>query len=51
MDYIFAAGPGLSLERDEASMRALVLSHQKCDETGEWPSDHGMEAMTVVLPE
>jgi endonuclease/exonuclease/phosphatase family metal-dependent hydrolase len=53
VDYIFAKAGGAmttcSLERDEASRRALLLSHAACDETGEWPSDHGMEALYVSL--
>ena len=38
---------GQPLERDSASRRALLLSHGRCAETGEWPSDHGLEALTV----
>ena len=46
VDYIFARGA--RLERDAASRRAVLLSHAPCGETGEWPSDHGVEAATAV---
>ena len=51
IDYIFVrgAGPGMcvELERDALSRAAVLASHAPCDETGYWPSDHGMEALSV----
>jgi hypothetical protein len=42
--------PLLSLKRrDDQSNAALLTSHCACEETGEWPSDHGMEALTINL--
>ena len=35
-------------QRDEASLAAILASHAPCPETGEWPSDHGAEALTVI---
>jgi endonuclease/exonuclease/phosphatase family metal-dependent hydrolase len=53
VDYIFAKSCGdtasITLRRDEESSRALTDSHQPCAETGKWPSDHGMEAMSIVV--
>ncbi|CAJ1376325.1 unnamed protein product [Effrenium voratum] len=34
---------------DEASKRAIIESHRNCEETGEWPSDHGCEACSIRL--
>lgn len=48
IDYIFVCG-GNGLIRDEVSSAALLASHAPCEETGEWPSDHGMEVLSVVL--
>jgi len=49
IDYIFVRGRGCVTElfRDEASLRAVLLTHQPCEATGEWPSDHGAEALCV----
>lgn len=41
--------PTLSIERDASSREAILCSHAPCEETGEWPSDHGMEALTVTI--
>jgi len=52
VDYIFVKNCGMgtcALGRDEASRRALAMSHAACDETGEWPSDHGLEALTLTV--
>lgn len=46
IDWVFVKGAA-ELERDSASRDALLLSHAACEETGEWPSDHGMEALNV----
>ena len=59
VDYVFAravggaagGAPKLRLERDDASLRALLASHAPCAETGEWPSDHGMEVLSVSVGE
>jgi hypothetical protein len=51
IDYIFVShsGPGtLALERDDTSRLAMDMSHAACDETGQWPSDHGIEALTLT---
>ena len=59
VDYIFvaphdapAAHADIKLERSQEALRALWASHAACEETGEWPSDHGMEALAihVTLP-
>eukprot|EP00435_Cladocopium_sp_Y103_P045112 s2248_g12.t2 len=34
---------------DEASRRAIIDSHKDCEATGEWPSDHGCEALSIRL--
>jgi len=49
IDYIFvkSASGTLTLERDTASREAIMRSHAPCEETGQWPSDHGIEALTV----
>ena len=52
VDYIFVEGceeRKVFLERAEESAAALHMSHAECAETGEWPSDHGMEALQVVI--
>ena len=37
------------LERDAESRQAILHSHAACQETGEWPSDHGLEALSLTL--
>ena len=54
VDYILVRGPrdgsmSVSLERDGPSRRAMLLSHGPCSETGEWPTDHGLEALSVCV--
>ena len=49
VDYIFAHGTGVEVDRDDASRAALALSRTPCWETGEWPTDHGIEALTIVV--
>ena len=53
IDYIFARSNrkhiSLHLQRDDASQRSLLMSHAPCRETGAWPSDHGLEALTVHI--
>ena len=52
VDYIFVANAGAgecALWRDEASRRAMAVSHTACEETGEWPSDHGIEALSLTV--
>jgi len=52
VDYIFARAESrlsLRLERDTASRHSLLMSHAPCKETGEWPSDHGLEALTIHI--
>jgi len=48
IDWVFVKGSA-GLERDLASREALLAAHAACEETGEWPSDHGLEALTVHL--
>jgi len=54
IDYIFVKGGDeerepVFLERDECSAETIKMSHAACVETGEWPSDHGMEALQIVV--
>lgn len=52
IDYIFARGcrkTNVFVERDDLSREAIRASHMPCEETGEWPSDHGIEALSVVI--
>lgn len=55
VDWIWVrgrAGSGgcpVELFRDEASRRAILESHRPCEATGQWPSDHGTEALSVRL--
>ena len=58
IDYIFVKAPepssslppdALTLERDAESRQAILHSHAACQETGEWPSDHGLEALSLTL--
>ena len=50
VDYIFASASGqCTLARDQLSRKAIALSHSACEATGEWPSDHGIEALTVCV--
>ena len=51
VDYIFVAATGAittDLSRDTVSRDVLIASHAACKETGQWPSDHGMEALQVL---
>jgi len=55
VDWIFVRGRAprcsVALFRDEASHAAVLESHQPCAATGQWPSDHGAEALSVrVVP-
>jgi hypothetical protein len=62
VDYIFVSPLGcdtrdaldgsggrvdIKLERSQEALGALLVSHRACEETNEWPSDHGMEALSV----
>jgi len=51
VDWIFVRGraPDCAVElfRDEASRAAVLESHRACEATGQWPSDHGVEALSV----
>eukprot|EP00928_Gymnodinium_smaydae_P021104 TRINITY_DN18210_c0_g1_i1.p1 TRINITY_DN18210_c0_g1~~TRINITY_DN18210_c0_g1_i1.p1 ORF type:complete len:329 (-),score=16.07 TRINITY_DN18210_c0_g1_i1:287-1273(-) len=53
IDWIFVRGrkPDFDVElfRDLASQKAILDSHSPCDATGEWPSDHGCEALSVLI--
>lgn len=53
IDWIFVRGSApwtaLNLFRDPASYAAILESHAACAATGEWPSDHGCEALSVTL--
>lgn len=53
IDYIFVRGtqPRCSVEvfRDDASDVAMRESHAPCAPTGEWPSDHGAEALSFRI--
>eukprot|EP01065_Artemidia_motanka_P010227 TRINITY_DN15397_c0_g1_i1.p1 TRINITY_DN15397_c0_g1~~TRINITY_DN15397_c0_g1_i1.p1 ORF type:complete len:320 (+),score=96.93 TRINITY_DN15397_c0_g1_i1:115-960(+) len=37
----------VELSREGDVKRALTDSHQNCPETGHWPSDHGLESVTL----
>ena len=39
----------LQLFHDEATLAAIKRSHRPCEETGEWPSDHGVEAVALFV--
>ena len=43
------AAVSIRLERSEEALRALMDSHRPCEETGEWPSDHGLEALAMQV--
>jgi len=49
IDWIFVRGR-VELFRDEASRRAILDSHGPCAATGDWPSDHGCEALCIHIP-
>lgn len=53
VDYIFVRGARgrccVELFRDEASSAAILSSHAACVETGQWPSDHGAEALSFRM--
>jgi hypothetical protein len=52
VDCVFVKGSddlSVHLERDAESGKAVAISHARCAETGEWPSDHGMEALSVLV--
>ena len=40
---------GARAEYDRACIEAVTMSHRKCGETGQWPSDHGLEAVRAVI--
>eukprot|EP00933_Yihiella_yeosuensis_P076912 TRINITY_DN86896_c0_g1_i1.p1 TRINITY_DN86896_c0_g1~~TRINITY_DN86896_c0_g1_i1.p1 ORF type:complete len:276 (-),score=47.24 TRINITY_DN86896_c0_g1_i1:49-876(-) len=52
IDWIWVKGNTDSVElfRDEASTVAILESHAPCKATGDWPSDHGCEALSVRMP-
>mmetsp|Transcript_31644 Transcript_31644/g.58139 ORF Transcript_31644/g.58139 Transcript_31644/m.58139 type:complete len:332 (-) Transcript_31644:10-1005(-) len=50
IDYIWVrATPDLDVDLflDHASRQAVQDSHRECAETGQWPSDHGIEAFSL----
>ena len=47
VDWIWVQGA--EPDYDEVSQCVVARSHSPCDETGRWPSDHGMEAVRCVL--
>ena len=52
IDYVLVRPPkggAVVFERDEASRRAMALAHGPCDETGQWPSDHDIEAVSLTV--
>eukprot|EP01043_Picozoa_sp_COSAG02_P032141 COSAG02_NODE_2134_length_9720_cov_3.845027_1_plen_956_part_00 len=50
IDFILVSGESVQyLQRDQQSCAALMSSHCPCKETGEWPTDHGMEAFTIYM--
>eukprot|EP01045_Picozoa_sp_COSAG04_P014300 COSAG04_NODE_1062_length_8500_cov_11.838353_3_plen_166_part_00 len=52
IDYVLVRPPKVAavlFERDEASRRAIALAHGPCDETGQWPSDHDIEAVSLTV--
>ena len=52
VDYVLVRPPksgSVLFERDEGSKKAMVLAHGPCEETGQWPSDHDIEALSVTL--
>lgn len=55
VDWIFVRGADgrcdVRLVRDAASRLGILSTHDACGATGEWPSDHGMEAVTAELSE
>lgn len=48
IDFIFVRGAA-ALVRDPVSDIAILESHAPCEATGQWPSDHGCEALGVCL--
>ncbi|CAK9117169.1 unnamed protein product [Durusdinium trenchii] len=55
IDYIWVRERSQDYEAqlsfDDASRRAILESHKNCEATGQWPSDHGCEALNIrVLP-
>lgn len=57
VDYIFVrtrqqvSGDMVHFNRDAKIMKAILLSHTDCIETNVWPSDHGLEALTLTVEE
>jgi endonuclease/exonuclease/phosphatase family metal-dependent hydrolase len=49
VDWIFVRGLEADLFRDRASRAAILESHASTDATGNWPSDHGAEALSIWL--
>lgn len=52
VDWIFVWGKescGVRLSRDAQSREAILASHGICEATGQWPSDHGAEALMVSV--
>eukprot|EP00971_Amphidinium_carterae_P015404 304176-Amphidinium_carterae.1 len=53
IDYIWVRPtPDLPIDLflDDASRQAVYESHRECVQTGQWPSDHGIEAFSVRIP-
>ena len=48
VDWLFVSGAPLG--HDAATEAAILRSHAPCAETGEWPSDHGIEAVAIWPP-
>ena len=57
VDYIFVKYTGqldglplpFTLTRDDRCAAVVAATHEPCDETGEWPSDHGAEAALLTV--
>jgi len=54
VDWIFVRGntrsrSSVELFRDPASRLAILSSHAPCEPTGQWPTDHGAEALSIRL--
>lgn len=51
IDFIFVRGrtPDVAVElfRDPGSLYAVLASHGPCEATGQWPSDHGCEGLSI----
>ena len=47
LDWVWVEGA--QVEYDDRCKRAIISSHTACPETGQWPSDHGLEAVRLLL--